>query len=76
MSNLVNRNPALAKALIDAGYPALLFSLVSFITEDAVVRLIEAGGKAEGNLVFNVKKGQVISFTPQMELKAGFEVKP
>ena len=72
MSNLSERN----KALLDAieAYPSLVKALISFATEPAVVRLLEAGGQHEGQLVFNVKRGQVVSLTPQLEMKLGYEI--
>lgn len=74
MSSLARRNPDLAKSLIESKYPELIYSLISFMTEPSVVRLIEAGGNHKGRLVFNVEKGQVISFVPEMELKLGYEI--
>ena len=72
MSSLKERNEQLAEAIEQ--YPDLIRSLLSFITEPSVVKLIEAGGQSEGSLVFNVKKGQIVSFVPQLELKLGFEI--
>ena len=72
MSDLCQRNKPLHQAIDD--YPDLVRSLISFITEPAVVRLLEAGGQAQGELLFQVVKGQVISFKPAMELKLGFEI--
>jgi len=72
MSDLKKRNPNLATNIED--YPELVRSLVSFITEPAVLHLLSAGGKSEGTLVFNVRKGEVISFIPQMEMKIGYEI--
>jgi hypothetical protein len=72
MSDLSSRNPALLSA--SERYPDLVKALISFITEPAVVRLLEAGGQTEGSLVFNIKKCQIVSFIPQLEMKLGYEI--
>jgi len=73
MSNLQIRNEELYYAI--EAYPALVKSLISFITEPAVIKLLEAGGQTQGDLLFNVVKGQVVSFKPGLEMKIGYEIK-
>jgi len=72
VSDLENRNQKLYSAIQD--YPELIRNLISFITEPAVLRLIEAGGQAQGELSFSVIRGQVISLVPKMEMKLGYEI--
>lgn len=72
MSDLKQRDPDLSESI--RCYPDLVQSLISFITEPAVVKLLEAGGQKQGELVFSVNKGEVISMKPQMEMKLGFEI--
>jgi len=72
MSNLENRNEDLYKLV--RAYPNLVYELISFVTEPAVVKLLSAGGQNHGELTFTVVKGEVVSLKPSMELKRNYEI--
>lgn len=72
MSDLNIRDPKLAEAIKD--YPDLVKHLIAFTTEPSVSKLLRAGGQMEGTISYNIRKGQVVSFVPGLELKLGYEV--
>lgn len=72
MNTLPQKNVQLQRAIQE--YPELVQSLINFITQDAPVRILTAGGQMYGVLTFQVVKGEVVSFTPAMEMKVGKEL--